>query len=103
MKLNISPDDFFTDEFQQALGIALEKALAKLQPLGSSEPGNRLLLSATDASKTLGICEKSLWSMTVPRGNIPVVRVGSRRLYSRDSLKKWAAEQEAKGMGGSDE
>ena len=59
----------------------------------------KLLLSAREAAAALGICEKSLWNFTVPRGTIPSTRIGARVLYSHNSLKKWAAEQEAKGGG----
>ena len=56
----------------------------------------KLLLSAPEAAATLSICEKSLWNFTVPRGTIPSTKIGSRVLYSRMTLQKWIAEQEAK-------
>jgi hypothetical protein len=49
----------------------------------------KLLLSARDAAKSLSICEKSLWSMTAPRGPIPCVRVGVRVLYDPRDLTAW--------------
>ena len=63
MNVNISPDDFLTDEFEQALSRSLEKVLQKLQQqLGSAQP-DKLLLGADEAAKQLSICAKSLWSL----------------------------------------
>lgn len=57
----------------------------------------RLLLSAREAARQLGISERTLWGLTQPRGTIPAVRIGVRILYSRESLVQWIAEQAAKG------
>lgn len=58
-----------------------------------------LLLSAAEAAKSLGVCQKSLWSQTAPRGPIRCVRLGVRVLYSRASLEAFIAEQEARAVG----
>ena len=57
----------------------------------------QLLLSAREASRALGISERSLWASTQPRGPIPVVRLGSRVLYSVESLRRIIAEAERAG------
>lgn len=57
-------------------------------PAASAGPV-RLLLGARDASHALSICEKTLWSLTEPRGPIPCVRIGKRVLYSLDALREW--------------
>lgn len=62
------------------------------QPATEPQP---LLLSAVQAAKSLGICQKSLWSLTAPRGPIRCVRIGSRVLYSMASLETFIAQQEA--------
>lgn len=49
----------------------------------------RLLLSACKSAKALGICEKTLWNVSEPRGDLPVVRIGRRTLYSVDDLHAW--------------
>ena len=54
-----------------------------------------LLLKQRQTAAVLGICEKTLWSITAPRGPIPCVRIGSAVRYSVASLEKWIAEQEA--------
>lgn len=51
-------------------------------------PG-KLLLSAREAAEALSVCEKTLWSHTVPRGAIRCVRIGSRVLYDPLDLKAW--------------
>lgn len=56
-----------------------------------------LLLPSHEAANALSICEKTLWSMTEPRGPIPCVRIGRRVLYSVDSLRQWIAAQEKGG------
>ena len=38
----------------------------------------RLLLDTLEAAFALGVCQKTLWSLTVPRGPIPCVRIGRR-------------------------
>jgi excisionase family DNA binding protein len=53
----------------------------------------RLLLSAREAARQLGISERTLWGLTEPRGTLPVVRIGSRCLYSRDALVQWIGSQ----------
>jgi hypothetical protein len=56
---------------------------------------DRLLLGLRDAARVLGVCQKTLWSWTTPRGPIPCARMGSRVLYPVDGLKKWITEQTA--------
>lgn len=54
----------------------------------------RLLLTARDAARALAISEKTLWSLTTPRGSIPAIRVGERSLrYSVRALEDWIARQ----------
>ena len=48
----------------------------------------RLLLTPREAAKTLGICERTLYSLT-KRGEIPVIRSGRIVRYSVDDLKAW--------------
>lgn len=62
----------------------------------SSDPV-RLLLDAREASKALGICEKTLWNATRPRGSIPCVRIGKRVLYSVADLQRWIETQTQEG------
>jgi hypothetical protein len=57
----------------------------------------RLLLNAIEASKALGICQKTLWANTCPRGRIPCVRIGKRVLYSVADLQRWIGEQTQEG------
>ena len=49
----------------------------------------KLLLSARDAAAALSISEKTLWSTTEPRGDLPCVRIGRRVLYSVDDVRAW--------------
>ncbi len=59
----------------------------------------KLLLSAREAARALGICEKSLWNFTVPRGTIPSTKIGTRVLYSPTDLQKWIDSQKTEGGG----
>ena len=93
MNISLSLEDILSDEFQQALQQAMEKALTKLQPqLGQAEP-DKLLLSARDAAKTMGVCEKTLWNFSQPRGTIPSLKIGTRTLYDLSDLRAWIDEQ----------
>ena len=49
----------------------------------------KLLLSANEAARALGISVKSLWNFTIPRGSIPSIKIGSRVLYSPADLQEW--------------
>ncbi len=63
----------------------------------TNTPSVKLLLSARDAAAALSICEKTLWSNTVPRGSIPMVRIGSRTLYDPTDLLVWIDAQKEGG------
>ncbi len=54
-----------------------------------SEEQQRLLLSAREAATSLGICEKTLWAMTAPRGDLRCVRIGRRVLYDIADISRW--------------
>lgn len=47
-----------------------------------------MLLSARETAKALGICEKTLWTLT-KQGGIPCIRVGVRVLYDPQDLRSW--------------
>lgn len=65
--------------------------------LTSTPPvGEPLLVNDRDAAWLLGgISTRTLWSQTVPRGQIPVVRIGGRVLYPVDALREFIAKQSA--------
>jgi predicted DNA-binding transcriptional regulator AlpA len=48
-----------------------------------------LLVDARAAVRLLSICEKSLWSLTAPRGPIPCVRIGRAVRYAVADLQAW--------------
>ena len=52
----------------------------------------KMLLSANEAAETLGICTKTLWTLT-KAGSIPCVRIGCRVLYDPLDLKRWIESQ----------
>lgn len=47
-----------------------------------------LLLGAREAASALGICERTLWTLT-KSGQVPHIRVGRRVLYDPDDLRAW--------------
>lgn len=53
----------------------------------------KLLLDAHEAAAALGICEKTLWTLTHPRGDLPAVRIGRRCLYDQRDLLAWIDRQ----------
>ncbi|MHB1038679.1 MAG: helix-turn-helix domain-containing protein, partial [Pirellulales bacterium] len=53
------------------------------------------LVNEREAARLLGICPKSVWLRTYPRGTLRSVRIGSRVLYNVETLRAWVAEQEA--------
>ncbi len=58
-----------------------------------SDTAPKLLLSARDAAAALSVCERTLFSLTQPRGPIPSIRLGTRVLYPVATLQKWIDEQ----------
>ena len=53
----------------------------------------KLLLSAREAARALSVCERTLFSLTAPRGPIPSIRLGSRVLYPVAAIQKWIDAQ----------
>jgi predicted DNA-binding transcriptional regulator AlpA len=49
----------------------------------------RLLLTPRESAAALGLCEKTLWSLTDPRGPIQCVRVGRAVRYDPADLSAW--------------
>lgn len=49
----------------------------------------KLLLSAREAARAMGISEKHLWSHSRPRGSIPCLKIGARTLYDPRDLRRW--------------
>ncbi len=62
----------------------------------NSEYSPQMLLTPREAAKALTICEKTLWSLSVPRGPISVVRVGARSVrYSPGELRRYIEQQQS--------
>ena len=58
----------------------------------------RLLLTPREAAQALSVSQRTLWSLTSPRGPLPVVRVSSRAVrYSVETLARYVAERESGG------
>ena len=56
----------------------------------------RLALRPREAAIALGMSEKSLWERTIPRGDIPAVKQGSRTCYFIHHLQAWADKELAR-------
>ena len=52
-----------------------------------------LLVDARTAARMLSISERSLWSITAPRGPVAVVVIGRSVRYSIDDLQKFIDHQ----------
>jgi excisionase family DNA binding protein len=57
-----------------------------------------LLMTAREAAKALAVCEKTLWSMTVPRGPLPSVRLGRSVRYAVADLHAFVYAQAERGQ-----
>ena len=53
-----------------------------------------ILLSTRQAARLLGICERTLFSLT-KKGDIPTVRIGRRVQYCREDLLEFVAGRKA--------
>lgn len=56
----------------------------------------KLLLTLKEAAAALGLCEKSVWSLTDPRGPIACVRVGRAVRYDPADLTAWIESAKSK-------
>jgi len=61
----------------------------------SDSPIPKLLLPASDAAAALSICEKTLWTLTEPRGPIRCVHIGRRVFYDPRDLLVWIVGKKA--------
>jgi hypothetical protein len=52
-----------------------------------------LAVSLREAAKLLSISERSLWTLTAPRGPIPCCRIGRSVRYSVDALRRYLDTQ----------
>jgi excisionase family DNA binding protein len=57
-----------------------------------------LLLTPREAAEALAVSERTLWSLTWPRGPIRAVRIGRSVRYAPDALRAWVdAQSDGKG------
>lgn len=61
---------------------------------GSVDPVPRLALRPREAARALGVCEKTLWSLT-RAGRVPHLRIGTAVIYPVADLERWLAERAA--------
>lgn len=57
--------------------------------------GPPLLLRQREAARMLSMSERGLWNHTVPRGEIPAIRIGRCVLYPVPELKRIIAKKVA--------
>ena len=57
----------------------------------------KLLLSAREAAQAMGVCEKTLWNFSQPRGTIPSLKIGARTMYDPSDLRAWIDQQKGGG------
>ena len=55
----------------------------------NSDSVSPLAVSAKQAAKMIGVCPRHLWSLSAPRGPIPVCRVGGRVVYRVSDLQEY--------------
>jgi len=60
---------------------------------------DKLLVTAREAARRLSMCEKTLYSLTAPRGPIPVIRLAGRSIrYSVSDLEKFIDQRREGGV-----
>jgi excisionase family DNA binding protein len=57
-------------------------------------PQLKLLLTTREAAVILSISERTLWSLTWPRGPLRPVRLGRSVRYSAEALRAWVQSQQ---------
>jgi predicted DNA-binding transcriptional regulator AlpA len=76
------------------------------EPQPQEKPGRggergRTLLTAKQAAAELSISDRTLWSMTAPRGPLPSVRIGRAVRYDLDDINAAIAQMRVKPRRGS--
>ena len=51
------------------------------------------LVNIRSVADQTGLCEKSIWNATAPRGDLPCVKLGSRTLYRPEDISAWIASR----------
>ncbi|HEX5103218.1 MAG TPA: helix-turn-helix domain-containing protein [Pirellulaceae bacterium] len=69
--------------------------VATVQPDASARE-ETLLLDERTTARLLGVSSRTLWTLSAA-GEIPFVRIGRRKLYSRETLVNWIRTREAEG------
>ena len=85
-----------TDEDLDAISERVVEKLSTVIVPSNAPCTEQLLVSARDAAELLAISERTLWSLTAPRGPIACVNAGNRVLYSRETLCEWIQNEESK-------
>ncbi len=60
-----------------------------------TEKVKRLTMSVDEAAQELGLCTKSVYTLT-HRDDFPAIRIGARVRISRDGLRDWVNAQAQK-------
>jgi predicted DNA-binding transcriptional regulator AlpA len=47
------------------------------------------LMNVREVAEVSGLCEKSIWNVTAPRGDLPCVKMGTRVLYRPEDVAAW--------------
>jgi len=73
---------------------AVQPPSAELPASGGPQdsPAKSFLIGVREAARLLDVCEKTLWSMTVPRGSIPAIRFGRSVRYVVEGLRVWVRQ-----------
>lgn len=52
-------------------------------------PAATKLKNIREVAEYTGLCEKSIWNGTAPRGDLPCVKLGARVLYRPEDVSAW--------------
>jgi predicted DNA-binding transcriptional regulator AlpA len=52
-------------------------------------PAVTKLLTIREVADQTGLCEKSVWNTTAPRGALPCVKLGARVMYRTEDVAAW--------------
>lgn len=67
-------------------------AFSEYTTVATASDAELLALRPRDAARTLGLSERTLWSLT-KQGKVPFVRIGKAVRYPRHLLLRWLEEQ----------
>jgi excisionase family DNA binding protein len=55
----------------------------------------KLLLTPDEVAEALGLCRKSVYNVTAPRGDLRSIKIGSSTRYAVSEIQRWISQRQS--------